>query len=167
MFGAGLPAAGKGRSMPYRMDGWEAAHRRLRSQHLSGPGLADPVAVVRHFGAIQAQEYPVAKWSVAQRTSGFDDAAVQRLIDGGAILRTHLLRPTWHFVAADDLGWMQALTADRVHVLNRYYYRQHGLDAEWFGRTNAVIAAALRGGKPPHPRRAGRRAGRRRPPGHR
>jgi hypothetical protein len=127
------------------VDGLQVAHRRLHSQHLSGPRLADPVAVVRHYGAMQAQEYPVAKWSVAQRTSGFDDAAVQRVVDAGAILRTHLLRPTWHFVAAGDIGWMQALTAPRVHVLNAYYYRRHGFDDELFAKTNKVIAAALAG----------------------
>jgi len=60
------------------MDGLEIAHRRLHNQHLSAAPLADPVAVVRHFGAMQAQEYAVAKWSVAQRTSGCDDAAMQR-----------------------------------------------------------------------------------------
>ena len=67
------------------MDGLEIAHRRLHNQHLSGAPLADPVAVVGHFGAMQAQEYAVAKWSVAQRTSGFDNVAVQRAVDDGTI----------------------------------------------------------------------------------
>jgi hypothetical protein len=128
------------------MDGLEIAHRRLHGQHLSGSPLADPVAVVRHFGAMQAQEYAVAKWSVGQRTTGYDDAAVQRLVDEGAILRTHALRPTWHFVAAADIGWIQALTGPRVHAFNAYHYRQHGLDDEVSARTNKAITAALRGG---------------------
>jgi hypothetical protein len=128
------------------MDGLEIAHRRLHAQHLVGPPLPDPVSVVRHFGAMQAQEYAVAKWSVAQRTTGVDDAAMQKLIDDGSILRTHVLRPTWHFVAADDLGWLQALTGPRVQVFNRYYNRQHGLDDEVAARTNMLIAGALRGG---------------------
>jgi DNA glycosylase AlkZ-like len=129
------------------MEGLEVAHRRLRAQHLSGPvtRLPDPVAVVRWLGAMQAQEYALAKWSVAQRTNGFDDTALQRAIDGGAILRTHALRPTWHFVAGPDLGWVQALTGPRVHALNAYYYRRHGLDDELAARTNTVITDALRG----------------------
>lgn len=128
------------------MDGLEIAHRRLHAQRLVGPPLPDPVSVVRHFGAMQAQEYAVAKWSVAQRTTGVDDAAMQKLIDDGSILRTHVLRPTWHFVAAEDLGWLQALTGPRVQVFNRYYNRQHGLDDEVAARTNKLIAGALRGG---------------------
>lgn len=129
------------------MDGLEIAYRRLRGQHLHGVPLADPVAVVRHFGAMQAQEYAMAKWSVAQRTGGLDDAAVQRAVDEGTILRTHALRPTWHFVAAADIGWIQALTGPRVHAFNAYYYRQLGIDDELAAKTNKAIVEALRGGE--------------------
>jgi hypothetical protein len=128
------------------MDGLEIAHRRLHAQHLVGPPLPDPVSVVRHFGAMQAQEYPVAKWSVAQRTRGIDDAQMQKLLDDGSILRTHVLRPTWHFVAADDLGWLLALTAPRVHAYNAYYYRQTGVDDAAAARATALAVDALRGG---------------------
>jgi hypothetical protein len=129
------------------MDGLEIAQRRLRNQLLAGERPADPVDVVRHFGCVQAQEFAVAKWAVAQRAAGAVDAAtMQRLVDDGAILRTHALRPTWHFVAAVDIGWIQALTAPRVHAFSAYYYRQHGLDDEFTARTNKVIVGALRGG---------------------
>jgi hypothetical protein len=128
------------------MDGLEIARRRLRNQCLSGPRPDDPVAVVAHLGAMQAQEYAVAKWSVGQRTTGCDDAAVQRAVDSGAILRTHALRPTWHFVAAADLGWIQALAGPRVHRFNGSYYRTHGMDDELAARTTKVITQALRGG---------------------
>jgi hypothetical protein len=128
------------------VDGLEIAHRRVRAQHLAGKGLADPVAVVRHFGAMQAQEYAMAKWAIGQRTRGFDDAAVQEAVDDGRIVRTHALRPTWHFIAAEDIGWIQALTGPRVHVVNGHYYSQHGLDARTRGRTRSVLTDALRGG---------------------
>ena len=122
----------------------EIAHRRLHNQHLSAAPLADPVAVVRHFGVMQAQEYAVAKWSVAQRTSGFDDAAMQRAVDEGAILRTHALRPTWHFVAAADIAWIQALTGPRVQAFNAFFNRQLGLDDKLVAKTNNVITENLR-----------------------
>ena len=128
------------------MDGREIAHRRLHNQHLSGAPLADPVAVVGHLGAVQAQEYGPARWGLGQRTHGFDDAAVHRLVDSGVILRTHALRPTWHFVTAADIGWIQALTGPRVHAFNAYYYRTHGFDDDRARQTNRVIADALRGG---------------------
>ncbi len=142
------------------MDGLEIAHRRLHNQHLSAAPLADPVAVVRHFGAMQAQEYAVAKWSVAQRTSGCDDAAMQRAVDEGAILRTHALRPTWHFIAAVDIAWIQALTGPRVHVFNAYYNRQHGLDDGLAAKATVVITEALRGGNHHTRRELGEELGR-------
>ena len=49
-------------------------------------------------------------------------------------MRTHVLRPTWHFVTPQDLRWLLALTAPRVHQLNAYYYRQSGLDAAALAR---------------------------------
>jgi len=120
---------------------------RLRNQFLAKATASDPASAVAWFGAMQAQEYAIAKWSVAQRVTGLDDAAVQRAVDDGRILRTHALRPTWHFVAASDLCWIQALTGPRVHAFSAYYYRLHGLDDATAERTNAVIVGALRGGK--------------------
>jgi hypothetical protein len=128
------------------MEGLEIARLRLHNQHLTGKPLPDPVAVVRHMGAVQAQEYAVAKWSVAQRTKGADDAAVQQLLDDGVIVRTHALRPTWHFIAASDLLWIQSVTGPRVHAFNAYYYRQLGIDADLAAKAADVMMAALAGG---------------------
>ena len=128
------------------MDGREVAHRRMRAQRLVGTPLTDPVAVVRHFGGVQAQELPYALWGVTQRTAGFHVADVRALVDDGAIVRTHALRPTWHFLAPEDLGWIQALTGPRVHAFNAYYYRKFGIDADTAAHSNALITDALRGG---------------------
>ncbi|HTF09709.1 MAG TPA: winged helix DNA-binding domain-containing protein [Asanoa sp.] len=129
------------------MEASEIAPRRLHQQHLAGPPCADPVAAVRRLGCVQAQEYAVAKWSLGQRCApGVTDADVQRLLDDGTILRTHLLRPTWHFVLGEELGWIQAVTAHRVHVFNGHYNRMHGLDAATAAATTKVITDALRGG---------------------
>lgn len=128
------------------MDVSEIALRRFHGQRLAGVRPADPVELVRYLGAVQAQEYALAKWSVGQRTEVPDDAAVQRAIDDGRILRTHALRPTWHFVAAEDILWVQAATAHRVHAFNGMYYRQHGLDDELAAKANEVIVRSLAGG---------------------
>jgi hypothetical protein len=128
------------------MDGREIARRRLRAQHLTGTPLPDPVAVVGHLAAVQAQEFPYALWSVAQRTTGVRIADVRKLVDDGALVRTHALRPTWHLLAPEDVGWIQALTGPRVQAFNAHYYRQVGIDTESAARTNALIAGALRGG---------------------
>jgi len=129
------------------MDPIELARLRLHRQHLAGPVAADPVAVVAGLGAVQAQEFAVAKWSLGQRTTGYDDAAVQRLLDEGALIRTHALRPTWHFLAAADLAWVQRLTGPRVHVLNGHYYRLHGLDAQTDRITYRIFEDVLAGGR--------------------
>ncbi len=120
--------------------------RRLGSQGLTVPARATPAEIVGRFGAMQSQEYAGAKWSVGQRAAGVDDAAVQAALDDGRVLRTHVLRPTWHFVRPADIVWLQRLTAPRVHALNAYYYRQAGVDDELVARSNALIGAALAGG---------------------
>jgi hypothetical protein len=128
------------------VDGREIARRRLYGQHLAGTPLADPVAVVRHFGAMQAQDYPVARWSVGQRCSAAGDTDVRTAVDDGSIVRLHGLRPTWHFVAGVDAAWIQALIAPRVHAVNAFYYRQHGMDEATGSRTTRAISDVLRGG---------------------
>ncbi|KQY21427.1 hypothetical protein ASD16_19270 [Cellulomonas sp. Root485] len=128
------------------MDRLEVAHRRLHNHRLSGPPLPDPAAVVRHLGASQAQEYAMARWSLGQRSAGADDAAVQAALDAGTVLRTHVLRPTWHFVAPEDVRWMLALTGPRVRQASRYYERQAGIDDDLVDRAISVMGEALRGG---------------------
>jgi hypothetical protein len=128
------------------MNGRDLAHRRLRNLRLEGPPFAEPAEVVGWLGAVQSQDYGPAKWSVAARTGGVADAAVDQAFADGTILRTHVLRPTWHFVLPADIRWMLELTAPRVHALNAYSYRQLGLDDAVLGRAAALLTAALRGG---------------------
>ena len=117
-------------------------HARLRNERLTGRPFASPVEVVGWLGAVQSQDYPAAKWGLAQRTRGATSAQIDRLFDEGHILRTHVLRPTWHFVAPEDLRWLLALTGPRVHAANSHYY----LDAALFRRGHAAVTRALRGG---------------------
>ena len=123
------------------------ANQRLVNQHLAKPTLASATEVVALLGAVQAQDYGSAKWGLAQRTRGAIDADVEREIAGGAILRTHILRPTWHFVAAVDLGWMLALSAPRVHAANAYWYRWLEVDDAVARRSRTALTKALRDGK--------------------
>jgi hypothetical protein len=118
----------------------------MHNLHLWGKRFSSPLDVVHHLGALQAQEFLYAKWSVAQRAEDADDAAVQQLFDDGAILRTHLLRPTWHFVLPADIRWMLELTAPRVHALNAYMYRQLELDPKVLAKGNRLLIKNLSGG---------------------
>lgn len=121
--------------------------RRLRNQKLSRTDVREPADVVAWLGAVQAQDYAGAKWALGLRTKGVTDADVDRAFNDGAILRTHVMRPTWHFVAPADIRWLLALTAPRVHACNAHYYRKSGLDEKLFARSRAVLERALQGGK--------------------
>jgi DNA glycosylase AlkZ-like len=128
------------------MDKEDIPHWRLRNLRLEGAPLQAPEDVVGWLCAVQSQDFGPAKWSLAQRTGGVGDAAVDRAFADGAILRTHVLRPTWHFVLPADIRWMLELTGPRVHALNAYYYRQLGLDEDTLRRSNALLTDALQGG---------------------
>jgi DNA glycosylase AlkZ-like len=121
--------------------------RRLVNQHLSRQTLTSPGELVASFGAIQAQDYAAAKWAVGQRLIGAEDATVERAMNEGSILRTHVLRPTWHFVAPADIRWMLALTSARVKAAGASQWRAYELDEPTFRRGNSAIEKALRGGK--------------------
>jgi hypothetical protein len=120
---------------------------RLRNQRLLGPGFTTAAEVVGSLGAVQAQDYAGARWAVGQRMKRASDATIERAYDAGEILRTHVLRPTWHFVLPADIRWLSELTAPRVRALLRYYDKQLGLDERALARTGEVLRAALRGGQ--------------------
>lgn len=125
----------------------ELLNARLRHQQLTESKLRKPAQVVASLCAMQAQDFAAAKWAVGLRAPGSQDGDVEQAFNDGLILRTHVLRPTWHFVAPDDIRWLVALSAPRVHAANAYYYRQAGLDAKIFSKSGALIHGALEGGK--------------------
>lgn len=134
---------GKGASMT----NVDIAHWRLHNQLIAQRILEKPVDVVQWLGAVQAQDYAAAKWAVGLRLQSATDDAIEQACTEGAILRTHVMRPTWHFVSPTDIRWLLALTAPRVNALNAYYYRQQELDDAVFRSSNAVLIKALQGGK--------------------
>lgn len=100
---------------------------------------------MRDLLAVQAQDVEPAWWSVAQRTPAATVTEVREALHAGVILRTHILRPTWHLVHRDNLRWLARLTAPRVHVRNGHRYRALDLDPETLTRGHRVLAAALAG----------------------
>jgi hypothetical protein len=122
----------------------DIATRRLFSQHLAGPRFASVTEAVGWMGAIQSQDYFGAKWALGQRVRGITDKDVDRLFDEGAILRTHVLRPTWHFVLPRDIRWLLELTAPRVKAAIAYHGRYNGIDAGLLRRAYHVLERALR-----------------------
>jgi hypothetical protein len=96
--------------------------------------------------AVQAQDFAGAKWGVSQRLEGFTDDRGEEAFADGRILRTHLLRPTWHFVTPADIRWLLTLTAPRVHLANAHMYRKMALDDATFALSEMEMVKALEGG---------------------
>jgi hypothetical protein len=114
----------------------DIARWRLRTQHLAGPFAGSAAEVTGSLLAIQAENASQSAWAVASRTQRPDPADLADLLSSGAVVRTHVLRPTWHFVRAEDIGWLLDLTGPRLRqVTRRSLNGQHGLGDD------AVIAA--------------------------
>lgn len=92
---------------------------------------------------MQSQEYLSAKWALALRAPGLTGDAIDEALAPGDILRTHILRPTWHFVTPDDIRWLLALTGPRIDALARPQYRQLDLNDESLSRMHDVIVDSL------------------------
>ena len=114
-------------------------HNQLLTQSVKKTPAED---VVSWFGAIQAQDFAAAKWAIAMRCNQ-TDAHIEQAFNEGKILRTHIMRPTWHFVTPMDIHWILALTSHRVHRFNGSYYRKSGLDKTIFEKSNKVIRKAF------------------------
>jgi hypothetical protein len=124
------------------------AIRRLRNQGISAAPRRTAAAVVAWLGAVQAQEYGPARWALALRMkTATRDREIERAFDAGHILRTHVMRPTWHFVARNDIRWMLELTAPRVQLRMAPYNRRLELDTTTLARACAAFERALRDGR--------------------
>jgi hypothetical protein len=123
------------------------AARRLHAQRLTGKPFASPLDAVRALTAVQSQDYAGGKWALGLRTRGITEAMLDRLFDQGAILRTHVLRPTWHFVLPEDIRWLLELTGPRITRGLAGRHRELELDAKVVARSRSAFAAVLAGGR--------------------
>jgi hypothetical protein len=124
----------------------EILHARLATQRLLSDRFTGPAEVVAALTAVQSQEFAHALWSLRLRLARGTQAELRAAFDRGHFLRTHVLRPTWHFVAAEDICWLLEVTAPRVQRLNGTMYRRDGLDQTALDRAAATITDALTGG---------------------
>lgn len=115
---------------------------RLANQQLLGTAITSPAKMVAHFGAIQAQDFHMSKWALGIRL-GSSEEAIGQAIDNGEIIRTHLMRPTWHLVAAEDVRWLLQLTGSQVKRQFMSMARKMGYDEKTFKGFNKTIEKAL------------------------
>lgn len=122
------------------------ARCRYAATGLDGPRFDTAEGVVRWFGAVQAQEYWPAIWGLSQRLrEPFTEKDIEAELDTGRVVRTHVLRPTWHWVPVTDLPWMLQLTGARVRAKDDYYAHQVGMTPALYDAALSVIAPALAG----------------------
>ena len=134
----------------------DIARWRLRSQHLVSPFAVSAGEVVGSLLAVQAENPSQAAWAVAARTRNPDQADLATLLDEGAVLRTHVLRPTWHFVRAEDIGWLLDLTGPRIRRVTGQQLRDaHGLAEHAIEHAMAAVMQAFGGPGTAHPRAVG------------
>jgi hypothetical protein len=123
------------------------AAQRLENQLLSRRRFAAPAEVVAWFGAMQAQDYLGSLWALGLRTSGAKEASVEAALAEGSVIRTHVFRGTWQYVAPSDLRWMLVLVGRRVIASAASRFRELGLDAKTLERSSELFAEALEGKK--------------------
>lgn len=118
---------------------------RIVAQQLSHTTLQTAPALVQYFGAMQAQDYSMCKWAVGARIAA-TEKQVEDAINDGRIIRTHVLRPTWHLVAAEDANWMLQLTAPHIRKAYLTMGYKLGMDDAFLKRSNNTIAKVLQNG---------------------
>lgn len=93
---------------------------RLSSHQLSNQTFDTPKGLVSWMGAMQAQDFNMAKWAIAIRLDSCTEQEVEDAFNRGDFLRTHIMRPTWHFVSSEDIRWILKLTGNRIKAAWKY-----------------------------------------------
>jgi len=120
-------------------------NQRLLNQQIGNTEFTKPEEIVHWMGAMQAQDFGMAKWAIGLRLPGSKEKEIEEAFNQGRILRTHLLRPTWHFVTPSDIRWLLQLTGPKILARNKYYLIKSGLDKNILKRTNDFLAKELEG----------------------
>lgn len=121
----------------------DIAQQRLISQCIAGSRFSTPGELVSWMGAVQAQDYAMARWALGIRLPGSTLEVVEQAVDRGEIFRTHVLRPTWHWVSAENIYWMLDLAAPRIKMSLKSRHRQLGISPEVIKKSNRLIEKAL------------------------
>jgi len=116
----------------FKMNPADIPNLRLQNTSLINSQFKNAADAVLHLGAVQAQDFAAAKWALGLRIKNSTDEDIEKAFNEGRILRTHVMRPTWHFVVPEDIRWMLELTAPRVKALLANSNRKLGLNEKLF-----------------------------------
>ena len=129
--------------MEINMTSRELALLRIANQQLAGTHFTQPANLVQWMTCMQAQDYGMAKWAIGCRLREMSDVSVEQDFCDGKILRTHVLRPTWHFVCPADIRWLLKFSAPRVKAMSRIYHQKLGIDYAILRQSKKIITKAL------------------------
>jgi hypothetical protein len=122
----------------------DIARWRLRSQRLVRPHAASAREVITGLLAVQAENPGQSAWAVASRTAEPRRDELAALLAAGEVVRTHVLRTTWHYVAATDIGWLLDATGPRVRRITATALRTaYKLDEATIARARAIVLDTL------------------------
>ena len=124
----------------------DISNLRLANQQISESKFRTVKDIVGWMGAIQAQDYIMSKWAIGIRLPGSTESLIESSVNNGEIIRTHLMRPTWHFVSSDDIYWMLDLTAPQILSSLKFRDKELELTKDIYNRSNYVIENSLRDG---------------------
>lgn len=125
----------------------DISHLRLINQQIIASKFKTAKEIVGCMGAMQAQDFSMAKWAIGVRLLKSTDKLIESAIDKGEIIRTHLMRPTWHFVSSDDIYWMLELTAPQIKASLKSRDKELEINKFIYEKSNFIIENALHGGK--------------------
>jgi hypothetical protein len=123
----------------------EISKLRLYFQGLSDPAFKDSKQTLNQLGAIQAQDYQMGKMAIGLRIKDGTEAQIDNAIKNGEIIRTHVLRPTWHYISADDVYWMLELSAQRLRNTINTYAHKIGISEELYAKSEKILQKELQG----------------------
>jgi Winged helix DNA-binding domain len=118
-------------------------HHRLHTQQIAQQQFQQPNELLNWMGAMQAQDYEMSKWAVALRLPDANENKIETTLNNGELIRTHILRPTWHIVSAENLRWMMDLSAPQLIKTLNSYCKQVGLDAKTLVKAEKIILKLL------------------------
>ena len=125
----------------------DVANTRLHSQQIAATKFKTAEDIVGWMGAMQAQDHVMAKWAIGVRLPGVTNNLIETALATGQIIRTHVLRPTWHFALAKDIEWMIDLTAPRIKQAVKPRYKELEFTPSIIKKSNTIIGKALTGNK--------------------
>ncbi|MFV0470782.1 MAG: winged helix DNA-binding domain-containing protein [Paludibacteraceae bacterium] len=123
----------------------DIAIHRLHAQQLTKPHCSSPLQVVEWMGAVQAQDLPMALLAIVLRSEGGSVKSTEKAFDSNDIVRTHLMRPTWHIVSREDIYWMLDLTSSPIRRIIKRRHSELEMDSKLLYKANILLEKELQG----------------------